>query len=604
MHNVFQIGGQVAGDSFIGRKGQLAALRKHFVERNVRTAKSIVGLTRTGKTSLVANAFADLPDNILYIDVNLNEWGAYEEIWQDICCTVEEYLTRCDAMDTDVQGYLSSVRTGDARWMIFSRNVKRIFEYLAKKEIKTILVLDEFDRAETLFQNETKRFELFRTLFSDSKYNISAITISRRNLYTIENATYQSSTFHGVLDIEPLKGFDAEGMQEYFAVFEARGIELDDEQKEKIIYYAGNLPYLLSILGHYIIETADEGKDIDIDSIFLNRCKAITDYYRDCRKHLERDGDLKRLIPFVIGPNVGVTKNDRDELINLGYLQIENDQFIAVSRFFTDLLSTNMLQMSIWDNVSNLEKKIKMIIERELPALVKCYQAGGTTENEVQGSILRKVKGIAQGDINRYDTFIKSNKKVFNQDSTYLDAMSLNDVVKILTDNWEGIFSRYFGDELLSKVSYRLDQCVRARNPVAHVHEEYLTDAERIEVDVFCKQFFDVFSKTIQNVDVSTESYLDVAKAFPYEALEEVEPEYSMPIFQQGDRVVLRVRAKGKNQNLRGVIEENGASYRGMIPRNYLEGLELAKFLHTKVEGTVDKIDREWVAVIPDFASQ
>ena len=74
-------------------------------------------------------------------------------------------MTRCDAIDTDVQGYLSSVRTGDARWMIFSRNVKRIFEYLAKKEIKTILVLDEFDRAETLFQNETKRFELFRTLF-------------------------------------------------------------------------------------------------------------------------------------------------------------------------------------------------------------------------------------------------------------------------------------------------------------------------------------------------------------------------------------------------------------------------------------------------------
>ena len=106
--------------------------------------------------------------------------------------------------------------------------------------------------------------------------------------------------------------------------FEARGIELDDEQKEKIITTREICLYLLSILGHYIIETADEGKDIDIDSIFLNRCKAITDYYRDCRKHLERDGDLKRLIPFVIGPNVGVTKNDRDELINLGYLQIEN----------------------------------------------------------------------------------------------------------------------------------------------------------------------------------------------------------------------------------------------------------------------------------------
>ena len=48
MNNIFQIGGQVKGDSFIGRESLIKTNKKNFIECDKRTAKSFVGLTRIG----------------------------------------------------------------------------------------------------------------------------------------------------------------------------------------------------------------------------------------------------------------------------------------------------------------------------------------------------------------------------------------------------------------------------------------------------------------------------------------------------------------------------------------------------------------------------
>ena len=69
MDNIFQIGGQVKGDSFIGRTEFVNTIRDKFVVSENRTAKSIVGLTRMGKSSAVKNSFYDLPDNVTSIRI-------------------------------------------------------------------------------------------------------------------------------------------------------------------------------------------------------------------------------------------------------------------------------------------------------------------------------------------------------------------------------------------------------------------------------------------------------------------------------------------------------------------------------------------------------
>lgn len=516
MNNVFQIGGKVEGKSFIGRKKQMSYLHKVFLENTERTGKAIVGLTRTGKSSIALNLFRKLPDNILYIYEDLNEWSEYNELWQDICYDVEDYLNKHNKMMVCISENIKIVKSSDIPWIKLNHAVKAIFEKLAIMQIKTIIVLDEFDNASLLFNEGTKHFELFRTIFSGGKYDVSAMTISRRNLHTIEGTTYQSSTFHGVLDIIPLKEFDDDDMREYFQVFDTLEISLEKEQKEEIVYYAGRAPFLLSIIGHYIVEAAEAGDNIDITKIFMDKCKAINDYYRDCIKHLRRDNDLKRIIPFIIGPNVGVTQNDRDELINLGYLREEDDTLVAISAYFVNFLSTNMLQVNIWDNIINLEKKIKLLIESEFSNIVRHYHVGGRNIADIQKNVLRCVEGISDRDIYRYDIFIKNNAKVFNIQSNYLDVISLNDAFKIIKNCWTDIFTKYFNNELYSNWGYKFDKCSRARNPIAHGHEEYLTDLDKNEVDTYCKQMFDILASvyTINNAPSDTEKVLKTAAKY------------------------------------------------------------------------------------------
>ena len=74
MENIFNIGGQVTGESFIGRKKELKDFRRQFVESHTsRCVYSIVGLARSGKTSLVKNIFEGyVPKEVFYHYEDIN----------------------------------------------------------------------------------------------------------------------------------------------------------------------------------------------------------------------------------------------------------------------------------------------------------------------------------------------------------------------------------------------------------------------------------------------------------------------------------------------------------------------------------------------------
>lgn len=500
-NNIFCIGGQVEGDSFIGRNAYVAQLRNAFIKSNVKTSVSIIGLTRTGKSSVVFNAFKGqrlLEQNIIYINEALGEFS-YREMWQHIVREIAKQLNKIGLINVELYKMFSKIDNDSLKWIDFNETLKEIFEYLKEQELKTILVLDEFDKAESIFENDTKKFELLRNLLSAPKYNIFGIIISRRNLYEIEGTTYMSSTFHGVLEPIYLKGFNVDDMKEYYSKLNGYEISLTEEQKKEIIYYTGYSPYLLSIFGNKIVERVWRDKNqqhvINVSEIFFEDCKLINDYYRDIIRHLDRDGDLKRLIPFVIGPNVGVTQNDKYELMNLGYLRIEDDEIVAISRCFIDFLSYNQLNNSIWELIITTEMLLKQLLEKEMVNLIKAYKVFGSSLSEIEKNILLNTQGITNNDIIRYDKFIINNKHAFNQISTYFDVMSFADSIKIITQCWL-IFSKYFGMGKLADWKVKFKQCSDARNPIAHGHEEYITEIQKKEVDLYCKEIIDSINKS------------------------------------------------------------------------------------------------------------
>ena len=183
--DIFQIGGEVSGESFIGRRELVETLRSRFVGSKSRTAVSIVGLLRMGKTSVVKNTFYDLPEHIIYVYEDLNHSSRYSELWQFICAEIRDQLQHKGIPTDEIDDCFRAVDEEQTSWVKMNRSIKKIFAFLAEQRLKTILVLDEFDNASKIFTEGVKHFELFRTIFSDGKYNVSAITVSRRSLHMI-----------------------------------------------------------------------------------------------------------------------------------------------------------------------------------------------------------------------------------------------------------------------------------------------------------------------------------------------------------------------------------------------------------------------------------
>lgn len=73
--------------------------------------------------------------------------------------------------------------------------------------------------------------------------------------------------------------------------------------------------------------------------------------------------------------------------------------------------------------------------------------------------------------------------------------MSLGDTFKIIKECWIDIFSKYFNNDNLKEWEYKFSKCVKARNPIDHGHEEYLSGLDKQEIDVICKQIFELLSK-------------------------------------------------------------------------------------------------------------
>lgn len=128
-----------------------------------------------------------------------------------------------------------------------------------------------------------------------------------------------------------------------------------------------------------------------------------------------------------------------------------------------------------------------------MDGLIDFYQVCGASIKDLEREILKNTLG-AKKNIAMYDRFIDSTQKKFFKTCTYFDVMSLSDSLKIIANAW-GVFAKYFKDEEYGEWREKFDKCGNARNPVAHGHEEYITDIEKKEIDIYCKDILDSISK-------------------------------------------------------------------------------------------------------------
>lgn len=502
--NIFEVGTEVSGESMIGYRYHLEYLVNAIMNTNGNI--SITGLKRSGKTSLVKEAIRIIEkksDEYIFIKTDLAKYKCIEDFLRKIVGSLKIITRKHNKIVTNVEikELFSELDELDPDDFMYREIIQEIFLNICAEGIKVVLYIDEFDEATKLFK-ETSDFEMLRDWASNGDLRFSLLLVSRRQIYMIEKRNFNNSTFHGVITTYPINGFNEEDIREYCMVLENYGINLSSQKIEKIRYYAGKSPYLWSTFGYELVENMQ--KEMCIDDIFNTHLLDIRDHFDAIYHNLSNDqirineelievNSIDKLSAIIFGPKIGITLEDITILKSLGYLDIYNGNYYSVSNYFTRYLYTKYSpsKNSLFEAIIKVEKALKGLLNREIIGLAQKYNAIGKKINCIQKKILFGVSEIGEGNIVKYENFIRDNMCFFEKKSTYFDVISLRDTIKIIAASWDELFDKYFNNDSYETWREILEKCGRVRNPVAHGHEDFLTDEEKQLVDVYCKKIND-----------------------------------------------------------------------------------------------------------------
>ena len=189
----------------------------------------------------------------------------------------------------------------------------------------------------------------------------------------------------------------------------------------------------------------------------------------------------------MIGPKIGVGPNDEQILSNLGYLKIvENGSYLCICSQFSSELASYTRRYPIWENIINLEIRLKNLLMYRAPQIALDLNIKKNTVNDAEREILAQVVGSKEwGSLNN---FVKNGE-------SYFSVMSCSLTVRLIAKFWDDYFKKYFRNRNYSEYEYKFKKCTDARNPIAHGHQDYLSDAAINEVNSYCEEFFTILSE-------------------------------------------------------------------------------------------------------------
>jgi hypothetical protein len=500
--NIFVFGGEVEGESFLGRKKEIDKLTTAFRDRSGKRGHAIIGLNRVGKTSLIKKIinreFAG-EEGIALVYFSLTDCDGKDLFWNKMANGLREEITRLGIVDEEIEkqfGHLGKygVENNGVMTRLPPDCLRDILKVLGKRDIRVIIVLDEFDMASAVFRSTEGSFGLIRDMPSTSELrNVMLITLSRRELPAIEGvARGSTSTLDGVFTKHKLKAFSQEDIRDYWNALTDYDIFLDQIARDRLIWYTGRQPYMLSLYGNRMAEASIAEQIVNAEMLERicreeRRGSNVRNYYKTMYQRMEEDGHVELLCGILYGPIVGIARGDVDILREGGYLGEDDDGYYVVSRDFTEYFydQTRELCGKTWEQIMGAERVLKNMIRTVFPELEKKHYS------DLEGTVgwskdIQHIYPNVRLNESTILTFMRDALK-YGRDASIAEVLTLTFQVELIKKHWNQ-FSRYFGDGNYEEWVRILDLLVRARKPLDHDNPEYLNETENGLVQIYCKK--------------------------------------------------------------------------------------------------------------------
>ena len=296
---MFIVGPYVTGEQSIGREKEIGELMRN-IKDNVNIP--VQGLPRIGKTSLVKETIFRFDQSA---DVSTPLFFEF---------TLTRKPENKNQFYMELDDFLKNLINREHRELIddFKRLKKnfgntyafyiKIYKLIYRIQQRTLyIVIDEMDYAHESLRGELQNL---RELGNQSDC-IRLITISRHSLNSIFPLGNDGSNLPGIF-AEPihLKGYEADDVTLFKRVLTQFYPALNTQIWEKILYYCGNIPILLSIFASRLTADSANLKDIDFSGYIAKDSKYDTCLYYWFQTLCERKL-LNQLINFIESQDEG-----------------------------------------------------------------------------------------------------------------------------------------------------------------------------------------------------------------------------------------------------------------------------------------------------------
>ncbi len=517
--NPFKTGKIVTGEGYIGRDELFMEITDSILMSDRSPNYSLRGLTRMGKTSLAKKIIKEVNrhnnENIVTVFYSLAIAKSFSEFLRGIVHSIYNAFKKANHLNEEIQEQFSSFEEWiDAEKTLAStfflkESLYSFFEAIDETGVKTVIFIDEFDNAIVAFENDATNFQIFRNIIM-GEYNVSCVLTNRLPIKEIDNSLPAGSTLGGVINERKIIGFSSREMDKYFELIKKCGVTLNKKQKEDIIKYGGNSPFILSLLGHEILNSNESELDDKkcIDKIYNNKLKLdIRKYFDSLITHMKQEKLYSPIIQMFIGPRTTINKDDINKLLEFGYIyddknrmeefidSITGEPFLyqTLSVDFIDYLRNTLepINDKTWSIIISTEQILRRIIE---DTLINIYKP----ENW-QYKLKEEAKSNGYFSVKQAENFLKNGKENFPDtfNENILSVISFNALSNIIEYYWESNFEKIFNPPYkeIEKLKEVLSYLNNIRNPLAHGSENCLTNDMRFLVIDYCEEI----QKTIKN---------------------------------------------------------------------------------------------------------
>mgnify|MGYP001467603999 CR=1 FL=1 len=512
--------GIVTGDRFVGRNNEIKEIHTRVLGELYGNL-AIVGLPRIGKSSLVWNALIPLKEKLrqekhIISYISLSSGDSAINFFKSLALAIlDEIEFERDLVDIRrrLESIYNDIKSNQNDRFEFLNQVRKFFKFCKKSNLRTTFILDEFDYSKNIFS--VADFQFLRELSTLPETKVCLVTVSRRTIQELEPENGAISNFYGVFSELRLQLFNENDLIAYWQRIEKLGLEVSEEYKKEVYYFAGEHPYWMDMINYHVFNGVKKSIKSSLEllsDVGSELKKTLWDNYDNIISLMDEEGLKSHFIQAVVGPVVNLTQMSIERLTKYGlvkpilarekygtYFQTlidaglvnENDiSYNSISTHLNDYLKQKETEFDIWALWNEAEHQVRNLITIHLKE-----KYGDDWRDAFVSANPRK-----ENEILRMEEMRARNKRTFGNlasdnlvDYTYpLDMWNCF----ILTDwSW---FQRVLSGKkdtwgekflLLGKV----------RNPIAHSNRDFVLQDEQIKAKEICNELIENIKKWQEN---------------------------------------------------------------------------------------------------------